>query len=96
MNKILAWGEEPQNDNTELENLKLRDVFPEDERELSKAFDKWISTINEDFIDAYRIGLANSPESMVQYDNFVSCCGSQDVGVTVNGTLYMFGCNYGH
>ena len=82
----LAWGD----------GLSIMEVFPEDHFDIMKAFWEWTSTIEEDCMDAYRIGLAHSKESMIAYDEFVSCCGSSDVGVEVNGTLYMFGCNYGH
>jgi len=86
----LAWGDQS--------NCSLQEVFPQDARDIKIAFDKFIDEISltEDCVDAYRIGLALSQESMKEYDTYVSCCGSTDIGKEVNGVLYMFGCNYGH
>jgi len=86
----VAWGAESR--------IALEEVFPQDFTAIRAEFDLFIKEINEteDCVDAYRIGLAHSKESMEAYDKFVSCCGSTDIGKEVNGVLYMFGCNYGH
>ena len=88
----MAWGSEPRN---QMDYASIFEVFPEDYKAIKKAYDEWFNNIDEDCKDAQRIGIANNPESMELYGTFSSCCGSSDEAVTVNGILYMFGCNYG-
>ncbi len=50
----------------------------------------------EDYVDSFRIGLIENKQSMKEYHKLVTCCGSNDTKVIINGKEYMFGCNYGH
>ena len=86
-----VWG-------TETEEFNDFSVFGEDAEDIKKEFDIFIENIEEieDCVDAYRIAEAMDPEAMIAYDKLISCCGSTDIGKEINGTLYMFGANYGH
>jgi hypothetical protein len=81
-----AWGE----------NSSLIEVFPEDHLELITFFDKWLLELDECCVDSYRIGLVEDKESMTEYQEYITCCGSDDIIKEINGKLYSFGCNFGH
>jgi hypothetical protein len=79
--------------------LSLQEVFGEDHRVLKKAFDKFIQRLEdrgEECIDSYRIAKITDTATMDFYESFMTCCGSEDVPVNINGTFYMFGANFGH
>ena len=78
-------------------SIPMWEVF-EDHEVLEKEYNKYIDVIRdkEDYVDSYRIGLKDSPESMKHYEELISCCGSNDTEVEINGKVYVFGCNFGH
>jgi len=49
-------------------------------------------------VDNIRIADQSNPDEFQAYDKQASqgCCGSFDTTVTINNTVYMIGCNYGH
>jgi hypothetical protein len=78
--------------------VSLLKVFPEDAHILYDMLNDWIKVISEEecCIDSERIGLKNNEESMKEYSKFITCCGSNEIEVEVNGKIYVIGCNYGH
>ena len=70
----------------------------EDALIITKKFKKYIKQMKEqeDCVDSFRIGLVSDKQSMKEYKKLVTCCGSNDTKVKINGKEYMFGCNYGH
>ncbi len=70
----------------------------EDAPIITKKFKKYIKQMKskEDCVDSFRIGLIEDKQSMKEYHKLVTCCGSNDTKVIINGKEYMFGCNYGH
>lgn len=89
--KLLAWG-----DSTKLE---IFDVFRvPNVNTLMEAFEQFVDTMKstEDYCDSWRIGLYDNEDSMVQYNKYITCCGSLDIIETIDGVRYSFGCNFGH
>lgn len=90
--KLKVWALESNEHN----DLK---VFGEDSIEVKYHFDLFIKSLEnrgEECIDCHRIAEAQNKEAMIAYHDFISCCGSEDIGREVNGVLYMFGANFGH
>lgn len=87
--KNLAFGE----------NLSsIYEIFGEDSHLVELEFLKYMDVMyeREECVDSWRIGKLDSPESMNEYWTYVTCCGSDNTEIEINGKKYMFGCNYGH
>jgi len=78
--------------------VQIFEVFPNNWSKIQKKFREFIAEIaeHEDCMDAYRIGLVDDEESMKEYSDLVSCCGSTDTEYEIDSVKYRFGCNYGH
>jgi len=89
--KLKAWGQDT--------GREIFEVFSE--RIVTEKFETWFKYITSDSetyynIDGKRIGLKEDEDSMIQFKNLRTCCGSFEEEVEINGKMYIFGFNYGH
>lgn len=79
------------------EDYSFFEIF-DDALYLKPAWDFYIKDICgvEDNVDSFRVGKLDDAESMKEYEELKTCCGSDDTEVDINRTKYMFGCNFGH
>ena len=51
-----------------------------------------------EYVDNLRVARKGDPLQMSAYNEKVlsGCCGSMDIGVTIDGIEFAIGCNYGH
>jgi len=89
--KLKAWGGDT--------GREIFEVFPK--RIITEKFETWFKNITSDSetyynIDGKRIALKEDDDSMEQFKNLRTCCGSYEEDVEIDGKLYVFGFNYGH
>lgn len=47
-------------------------------------------------MDSYRIGVVDDKQSILEFKNLRTCCGSEEKVCEIEGVKFMFGCNFGH
>lgn len=63
---------------------------------VEEEFRKWIDTLDKENKNTYRIALLNDPESMYEFDESAAYGGIREKIVDINGTKFVFGCNFGY
>ena len=91
---------EPENINYAFseDTRSIYEIFGEDSYLIELEFLKYMGAMREKevFVDSWRIGKLDSPDSMNEYWTYRTCRGSDDTEIEIAGEKYMFGCNYGH
>ncbi|QNN99979.1 hypothetical protein phiPsa267_101 [Pseudomonas phage phiPsa267] len=49
-----------------------------------------------EYADSFRMAFFDDDAQVEAYDDAVTCCGSFDTTMKINGKRVLIGCNYGH